>query len=283
MNNMNRKGQFAQVMTLMLIVAGAIVMLLFVTKFATRSTMEESTNACKLSVVTQSATAFGMVSKTSFLDINCDKRYVNLYNTKVEIGLSLENMNLVQVDYGNRKVKKFSRLNEFVVDQVVSEELHICKNEFGDGKIKIFPNDESGIFSDKNVCFVCSEITFEKTVDKQVFTKLLDYTKQTKFSSQGNAQSNTYYDYLTEQTVFNESMWEQATAKIDPAYNNLSIDTSKKYLVFVKKYSYSGTKNVALNALIPFRQYAIGEKKDSISVGVIPADDINKYCDIQAS
>ena len=83
----NKKGQYSQVMILLIILASAIIILLFITKFVTKSTIDESINACRLSVMTQAATTYGIITKTSPLDINCDKRYVNFYNTRAELGL----------------------------------------------------------------------------------------------------------------------------------------------------------------------------------------------------
>lgn len=273
MNIRNKIGQFSQVMILMLILASAIVLLLFVTKFVTRSTIDESISACRLSVMTQAATSFGIISKTSPLDINCDKRYVNFYNTRAELGLSLENMNPINIDYGDHKAKKFSELNEFIVDQVVAEELRVCKFEFGDGKIDIFPNDKSGMLTGKNVCYICSEINFKPGVGSQKFTNLVDYTKKTTFTEQGV----TYYNYLTEVTVQDNNMWSQPTydptiwEKIFPKgnYNNLEIDSNQAYIVFVEK-----AQSSKLDLLHWGRP---------IWVAMVPAKDINIYCDLQAS
>jgi len=263
MNIHNKKGQFSQVMILMLILASAIVILLFVTKFVTRSTMDESVSACRLSVMTQAATTYGIISKTSPLDINCDKRYVNFYNTRAELGLSLENMNPIDIDFGDHKAKKFTELNEFIVDQVIAEELRVCKFEFGDGKVKIFPNDKSGIFTRKEVCFVCSEINFKPGVSKTNFTNLVDYTKKTTYSDAGTS----YFNYLTETTVSGNAMWSQPTDTKN--LGSLDIDSTKTYLIYAQKVDPSTLES----------WYYTG----GIYIGIVPQKDINKYCDLQAS
>jgi len=273
----NKTGQFNQVMILLLILASAIIILLFVTKYVSKSTMDESISACRLSVITQSATAWGVVSKTSPLDINCDKRYVNFYNTQAELGLSLENMNAINIDYGDRKSKKFTELNEFVVDQVLAEELRVCKFEFGDGQIKIFPNDKSGMLNDKNVCFVCSEIHFEPGVGQQTFTNLVDYTKKTTFTDAGTS----YYNYLTATTVFDDPMWQQGVDVSTDSTAKLNIDSSKSYLIVVNKFAFWKGRLLKYTNLLTF--FMPIRAKDAISVSIIPADDINKFCDEQAS
>jgi hypothetical protein len=282
-NNRDKKGQFNQVMILLLILASAIVILLFVTKFVSRSTMDEAISACRLSVMTQAATSWGIVSQSSPLDINCDKRYVNFYNTRAELGLSQENMNLININYGDHKAKKFTELNEFAVDQVVAEELRVCKFQFGDGKVKIFPNDKSGIFSNKKVCFVCSEINFKPGVGKQNFTNLVEYTKKTTFTDAGTS----YFNYLTEQTVYNESTWQQgAYTEIDPTYK-VRIDSSQAYAVIIRKFAPADVSTKMVVSAIPFIGSAIGSvmstPKESIEVGIIQTRNLNQFCDLQAS
>jgi len=283
MNIQNNKGQLSQVMILILILVSAIVILLVITRYVTKSTMDESVSACRISVMTQAATAWGIISKTSPLDINCDKRYVNFYNTRAELGLSLENMNSINVDLGDHKAKKFSELNDFIVDQVVAEELRVCKFEFGDGEINIFPNDKSGIFTGKDVCFVCSEINFKSITPSKTFIGLIDYTKKTTFSDAGTS----YFNYLTEPTLYNESMWDQG-AYIDehPKDYTISLDSSQSYSVVVRKHVpvAAGTKIIVSSIpIIGGPVSSMITSTESIDIGIVQTKNLNKYCNLQAS
>jgi len=277
----NKRGNFSTVMTLILIVVSAIVIILVLTSFNIANTLEEAVKVCRLSVITQSATSVGIIDKDSPFNINCDKRYVNFYNTRVDMGLSPENMHAISVDYGSRTTKKFTELNEYVTNQVLAEELRVCKLEFSDGKLDIFPNEDQGL-RDKNICFVCSEINFEPGVKKQTFTHLKDYTKNTMIQQSGI----TYYDYLTEQTRYNESMWEQAVMPDGTEYSDIPIDTSKNYLVYVQRYKYGLGRHLKWLALaIPGGNMItdLVRTTDSVTVGITPSKYITNMCDVQAN
>ncbi len=276
----NAKGNFSTVMTMILIFVSGIIIILALTSFNIANTMEQAVGVCRLSVITQSATSIGIVDQDSIFNINCDKRYVDFYNTRVELGLSPQNMHTIKVDYGRKTTKKFLELNEFVVNQVLAEELRVCKLEFGDGRTDIFPNEDN-FLSDKKVCFICSEINFKPGVKKQNFTNLKDYTQNTMIQQKGI----TYYDYLTEETRYNNSMWFQAT--LSEEQYNITIDTSKQYVVYVQKYSYGVAQAALKLALIgnpATMPYAfLLRSQDAISVGIIPAKNINNVCDVQAN
>jgi hypothetical protein len=244
---------------MILIVAGAIILLLFITQFSSKATYEESINTCRFSVLAQVATELkpGLSGAKSPLDINCDKRYVKFYNTKVELGLNPENMKPKEIQIEGEKTKRFKVLTDQVVNQVIAEELRICKFQFADGKVAIFTNDEH-FFADKAVCFVCSEITFSN-LNTQKIESLIEYTKKTSFDDTGT----TYYDYLTEETVYGNSMWLEPEENPD----SLIIDTSKKYAVYVWRYN----------------RAHLSLYKNGIRVNIRPYDELNNVCNLQAS
>ncbi|MGV8172328.1 MAG: hypothetical protein ACP5OA_06575 [Candidatus Woesearchaeota archaeon] len=276
------KGQMGQLVVLILIIAGAIVIYAFIAKFVGKSTYEEAINTCRFSVIAQSATELGPSGSgwKSPLDINCEKRYISFYNTKVMMGLSPTNMKLLPISMNGQRMTKFRSLTEYAVYQVIAEEMRICKFEFADGKVEIFTNDEK-TFDTQNVCFVCSEINFEDTVNQRVLEDFREFTEKTRISN----DDKTYFEYLTEDTVMGNPMWSQPSFKPTYPYGNLSIDTSKSYVVVVRKYSSSNLdflyKGILLDSLIDKIMPLL--KGGPLTVSIIPASDVNKYCDLQAS
>jgi hypothetical protein len=259
-------AQLSQVAMLIIVIASAILIFLFVTKFSSSNKYEQVINTCRFSVLAQSATEVtpGVAGSKSPFDLHCDRRYINFYGTKVQIGLSPENMESKKVVYEGREVKKFTKMNEQVAYQVIAEELRICKFEFADGKVDIFPNNDN-LVSGKHVCYVCSEITFDsETIDHTEYDNLKQYTMDTKYSG----ADATYYAYLTEKNIYDRSMWEQATLPDDNTESNLKIDTSKKYFVFIDKYTRGTITDLS---------------KSNIWVTLKPVDEMNTYCDIQAN
>jgi hypothetical protein len=271
-NKDNKKGQVGKLAAIILILAGAIIMYMYLTQFMGKNTFTEAINICRLSVLGQVATEtkldMTISGAKSPFSISCEKRYVNFYNTKVELGLNPSNMKPLTVDVGGKKITKFKSLTDTVVDQVIAEEMRTCKYEFGDGKAEIFTNDEK-LKDSIRVCFVCSEINFDKTVEKKAFDSLITYTNKTTFSDEGI----TYFNYLTETTVYDNTMWWQPTYKPesdkDAYYNNLTIDTSQPYVVVVSKWT-----------IAPLDLW---HWKNAINVQVIPAKYLNSWCALQAS
>ena len=281
----NNKGQVGKVVEIILIIAGAIILYLFIAQVTVKTTFDESINTCRFSVIAQVATELkpGLTGAKSPFGINCDKRYINFYNTKVQLGLSPTNMQPRPINVEGQKVNKFSTLTDFTVDQVVAEEMRICKYEFVDGKEDIFTNNDY-LLNSKDVCFICTEIRFVD-VKKESFDTLLDYTKKTTFDD----TKVTYFDYLTQNTLYNTSMWIQPFfAKTEP-FSNLNIDTSKSYAVFVKKYSVGKWRNAPHAGVLGLIQdiktvwLTKPENLAPLAVAIVPLTDINNYCDIQAS
>ncbi|HYD03193.1 MAG TPA: hypothetical protein VEC16_02740 [Alphaproteobacteria bacterium] len=270
----NRKGQLGRIVSMTLIIVGAIVLYLFIAKVSQKATFDEAINACRLSVIAQSSTELAptLSGLKSPFSINCEKRYVDIYNTRVELGLSPENMRPLAVTYGGKKTTQFKTLTESVVNQVIAEEMRICKYQFGDGKINIFRNNQEIV--NGGVCFVCSEINF-KSVNLKEVTSLLEYTQKTSYGE------HTYYDYLTEKTISGDSMWiqpvfllevdkykeeaqisESDLDEIITSYVNLNIDTNKKYVIFVKKDSLLWDNGISIN--------------------ILPHEELNNLCSLQA-
>jgi hypothetical protein len=260
-NNRNKRGMFSQLGIIILILVGAIILFLFIAKFMASAGAESMIDKCRLSVVAQSATDIQLTASgwKSPLSVDCSRRYINFYNTRVEVGASPESTTPMKVSYEGKKVSKFSQLDDMIVNQVIAEELRICRYEFGDGKIDVFSKDKT-FFESQKVCFICAEITFEDTVSQDSFTGFMEYVKNTKIV---NAQQ-TYYQAFTEKNVYGYPLWRQPEENIDFTFNK----NTKKYYVFFEKYSSSKLDLLYGNGAWIF---------------VLPADKINNYCDIQAS
>jgi len=291
-----KKGQIGKIVEVVLIIAGAIVLYLFIAQVTAKSTFDEAIHTCRFSVVAQVATELrpGWTGSKSPFNVNCEKRYINFYNTKVELGLSQTNMKLRPINIEGKKMNSFKTLTDFTVDQVIAEEMRICKYQFADGQEEIFVNNDY-VGNSKNVCFICTEIRF-MDVKKSSFDTLVDYTEKTTFDE----SRVTYFDYLTQKTIYNISMWIQPF--FDPEkypLGNLTIDTTKSYAVIINQYSKGKWRNInpdylGGSASLPGQLLTMAQNiKDTftstenqvapLSVAIVPISDMNKYCDIQAS
>jgi hypothetical protein len=238
-------------------------------KFAATANTKSSIDACRLSVIAQSSTKLqvGLASRTSPLDINCNKRYVNFYNTRVEIGLDPDNTKIAPVYYENSKVSKFLELNDFIVNQIVAEEMRTCWYEFGEGKLEVFVGDkDKGILAPNDVCFVCSELNFRSdNIKTEKFSGLIPYMKETSLN---NENGLSYYSYFNAPSL-SKVTWEEynndaTVIESGASINNLEIDKTNKYLViFHKDYDILG--------------------KSGFYLQLIPANIVNTVCQVQAS
>ncbi|MGV8086311.1 MAG: hypothetical protein ACP5N1_01645 [Candidatus Woesearchaeota archaeon] len=279
----NKKGMTAQLGLLIIILISAIVIFMFITKFTSKSSFEQAITTCRMSVIAQYATeiAPSISGKKSPFDINCERRYIQFYNNRVELGLSLENMKQLPIRLEGKKVTRFNSLNEFVVNQVIAEELRICKFQFADGKIEVFGNNDA--WSGQDICYVCSEINFDPKIGKKNFDTLIEYTKKTKYGS----ENITYYEYLTQETIYNNSMWVQPLFEEGILSTNVDTSKSYSYLIYIHKYDTGNIKDISKYAPNPhiqaLRLIFPNLFRDTIDLGIVKAEDINKICDIQAN
>lgn len=254
----------SHVVNLIIIIAGAIIIFLLLAKLFEATDYVEAINVCRLSVLTQAATELQptISGKKSPFDIRCEKRYVKFYNTKVELGLSPENMKPMEIDFEGEDVKKFKSLTDHTVNQVIAEELRICKYQFGDGKIAVFGNDERFVL-DRRVCYVCTEFSFEPGVSLQKISSLTEYLNKTTFDDAGI----TYLDYLEEINLYDEYMF-RFFKEDDQDTKDHVIDTSKRYAIFIWRFN---------------RGTISGNLEDHVGLFMVPYDRLNAYCDLQAN
>jgi len=256
--------------TMLIILIAGLVIIIVITQFTKKAGMEGAVDACRFSVMAQTASTIkvkNVVSVGSPLDIQCDTRYVTFKNTEVDAGLDPDSKQPMKVFYNNQQVTKFANLNDYVVNQVLAEEMRVCFYQFGQGAVRIWSNQES-MFK-KNACFICSDVTFDMK-DKE-YTGLLDFLDKTTIKSEGvtyqkyfdNAASNSFYSW-SEIVKYNPDTYAKT-------YSN------KHYLIlFLKHY---GVPNLLqLSPGDPFNGF-----ENNYYVHIIYAEDIPKWCDMIAS
>jgi hypothetical protein len=180
----------------------------------------------------------------------------------VELGLNPEHMKPIKLNYEGQTITKFDGLDEYLVNQVVAEEMRICWFEFGEGKIKVMVNDNNP-FAGKNVCFLCSEIQFEDGVKIEEFKGLIDYLENTKYDD-----TKTYYEYFNQDSISKDTWENYINDEDNPAkMTDIVLNKTKTYgVVFIRDQRFLS--------------------KDGYYVELVelsPNRTINKVCDIQAS
>ena len=179
----NKKGiGFYTLAVLLILLAILLIFLPFTSNLVGVLKKGGDVEACRLSVLAQSQIKLAGSSPVS---LNCDRRQVKFYNNKIEIN-------------GKKDPKyDFKQLDSSVVNKAVAEELRMCWYMMGEGELNVFQQQLSEAtivgFTGENVCNICSEISFDKSVDRtKQFTGLVDYLKGNKIPN----QDAYYFDYL---------------------------------------------------------------------------------------
>ncbi|MBI4439384.1 hypothetical protein HY638_00260 [Candidatus Woesearchaeota archaeon] len=199
--------------------------------------------ACRASVYAH-ATFKGQIG--ALKTIECPRREVVFYNDKVEID-------------GN-KAEDFKELNNDIVNRYVAEELKNCWYMMGEGKLNVFKEELVGT---NKVCLVCSEATFDKSLDKNYYAGLAEYLKNKKMPSK-NVENITYSQYLWGENNIGEQ----------------NIGANKRYYFF-----FEAIKPGILSSLIPqdilnkADYLVVGPEGIQSTVTLGTVDKVSAFCD----
>lgn len=279
-----RKNGMSNVVSIILVIALGILLLIIIGKYIAQQSLKAAINVCQVSALAQANTKLikNPLGDTSPFSLECDTRYVNLYNNKVEIGLNPSRTKVQSIWYNNEKVTKFAALDDYIVNQVVAEEMHICFYEFGEGKIDVFDTSmtEGGavksLFSGNDVCFLCSEISFMDDVPKdKTFTGFMDYISKTYIGT-GNEKKVTYLQYFN-QPGLGKVNWTTFIKYIND--DKIVFSTKNNYaVVFTKQDMRLRTLWSILSLVI--KADNANNVYNNYYAYVIPVSELNNRCDM---
>lgn len=268
----NKKAQLSETNRLIIIIVVAVILLFFIgTKIYPMFTKKGEIESCRFSVIVQAETELKMAGGTSPFKIDCDKRLVKFYDNRVEQGYSFSDMKPLTIVYDNKKVKKFRELDDFIVNEVVAEEMRICHYQFLEGKVEIFPNNEGGFWSvfglsgNDDICFICSEISFDSEMENKSFSGYPEYIKNTEIPE----EKKTYFEYFNDNT-FSEYKWADLIA--DPSgKTHADIDFFKNADIKMNT-----TETYSLIFYSDYDSYS----RNAYGVLLIPTDKVGELCEI---
>jgi len=173
-----------------------IVLAGFYTKIADSILKKADREICRASVLAQSITSLAPEGEEAVTP-DCKTYSVVFFDDHVEInGKTAEVYDPRQNDY----VKKFNGLTDDIVNRVVAEELRWCWYQFLEGKKSLFGLKNFFAWNSERACFLCSEISFDKSVTQDKFEEFYQYTKDTTMLKSEKQDSDlTYYSYYAEQ------------------------------------------------------------------------------------
>lgn len=306
------KAQIGSLIKIILLAVAFILLLALTYLFFVKANNQGNVEACKLNVLAQDTTKTpGLTGTGSGLSLTkCNKNYVYFSDTKVETGWDPDSVKASEVFYNGKKVKRFAELNDYIVNQVIAEEMRKCFYQMGEGKVAVF---NSNVFKSQNVCFVCSEIVFRPDVPQDTeFVGFIEYLKKTSYDAKGSKLS--YYEYFDQPGISNISwssvmpliMDEHSTIKPDQTYSVIFTkqDTRmKKTLENIAKTievtgavaiifppataaaASVGAGQVAANFVAMYVKSIFTEKDENVNYYVyfVPTESLDVICDLQAS
>jgi len=260
-----KKSEMNVIVMFIILMVSALALSGVYYKYASTADTNKAIEVCRLSVLAQSKSESNLMLGGSPFGIQCETRYVVFEKDKVKKGLNPESLKTSSIVYNGKKINSFRQLNDYIVDQVIAEEMRICYYQFGEAKIRPFANDD-GLWDD-DVCFICSKISFKTS--GQEYKGIYDYMDRTYIKD----LNMTYIQYLNQPSL-SEVNWTDFSNKL---YDNnpregMNISSGNSYIVVFRK------DNDFLAGLI---------EKDGYYVYLLPSTDLNKKssfeCDIIVS
>jgi hypothetical protein len=214
----NRKGMGWEALAgIILVLSATIIIILWVNGTLGSLLGRSDRDICKTSVI---ANSYAVHLSDKLMRPECRTYNIRFYNDHVEIsGKTAE----VFDERANKKVKSFSSLTDQIVNNVMAEELRLCWQQYGEGKIK-FGSSMLGFWNSQgDNCFICDEIYFDPDVKQEKFSGFFDYIKSKNIPD----GSKTYYQYIADnypERVYDsdtykgtdKSIWEQFADGIGP-------------------------------------------------------------------
>ena len=229
-----KRAEGRTLVIMIIVIASAMVLILFGGKLYAAITGGASDNACRLSIFAQSKLK-GFTGKSP-VSIECPRKEIIFYKDHVEEHIEGKSNN-IKIKIGEKLEKKFKELDDVIVNQVIAEELRRCWYKTGEGELDAF--DEGGLLGTET-CLLCSTIEFDDEVINAgtvPFPDLMIYLENNKISPKGEEIS--YLDYLSKVKTARGFMWIPIQYKTFYQEEVDKIEPGKKYVVFMKSFKTS--------------------------------------------
>ena len=132
-----------------IILVGGILLLTIAGVYFASTLTKGNVEICKSGVTAQQFTE-SKIGGTSPLSLPCERRFVDFYDTQTTIGYNPEKNKPTKVLFNGKRSTIYPKLNDYIVNQVVAEEMRTCWYQFNEGD-EIMPNNENMIENDDDV------------------------------------------------------------------------------------------------------------------------------------
>lgn len=193
---------------------------------------------CQLSVLQQAATkTFG----TSNAKLQCPRKTVIFHQDYVEV--NNKKADVYEKANDKSRSNSFNALDNFIVNQVIADQMYRCWTNIGQGKVDVFNTDfihYMNFQNKRNICLICSQLEFDrKTVRQNDFSGLMDFLKAYPVSMSSGMKNDmtAYYNYLSSQKytkTVGGIWWPFGKYKsFDKGYIGDAFSQDKSYAIFI--------------------------------------------------
>ncbi len=245
-----------------IIAAMVIIMgILFYTTVFGKTVDMMNREACRLNVQAQALTKgvstnpVNLLSGKSNVALKSCKTFNIHFKEKEVIVTESGKKKKVEVYVEGTKTKRFDRLTNDIVNQVLAEQMRLCWYQFHEGQLDIFNKQFLSNFgiSGDHQCYLCNRISFDQDVRDNRFEDFYEYVNNTNIT----LVETSYLQYISQPTMSAKS-WIETAAEIGIDKNNMDITFTKDQQYFIMFYRFnkgSAEKNKFFTYVIPAEKY----------------------------
>ncbi len=260
-----KKGMNRTLNSLIIVMVTAILLFTFATPLFGKLSKDGDREGCKLSMLVRTGTTIdaGPVKVDSPISPSCPRYSLTFFDDKYELSKGTDTIEKKSVD----------ELNDFIVNREIAEQLRDCWYQFGAGKIDTFwnPGWLVGDFNDDNRhCYICSEISFDNSVNQEVFTGFYEYLQDSTISGKHEAEGLKLYDYIANNGGYCQEDWFTGDNCWEAYAAEKNIDVKPE---FKKDKKYAAV----------FIRHGEDRKATTLNAYIMLTSEMNKQCDTYVS
>jgi hypothetical protein len=289
-----KKALFGHVVDIVLIAASAIVLVLIAGTLINLLMQASTEGKCTASAQLSSSTR---VAGVETISIDCPMKLVDITmdDLRAEITRSRNALDKILTsgkyttiikDFAYTKTEPISatKLNEFALDKTVAEEMRVCWQKLGEGKLELFNawynpikvDDKSWlpwikIETPPITCVICARIKFDSDIQKD-YADVQSLNEWLKINTVPKREA-TYYDYLIDE-VHDQFLFT-------PDWH---FQTKEPIAVVFARMSANSKEGFFRNMLSNFGLTDLGKAQKGIDVlYLVEYSKVGEYCDYLAN
>lgn len=167
----NKKSQTSYVVTLIIFIVIIIILFPAFNSIYAKIGNKSMDEICRLSVLKHVGIKQGL---NPFIDTKIDCPRNDILFTDEEVTINGDSLSIFTDEnkQDEKKTRKYTDLNHYIVNQVLADRLYKCWNKFGAGELTLFKRN---LGWNKHVCMICDQFRFDVKTQNEKFKNLNQY------------------------------------------------------------------------------------------------------------